>query len=280
MFDRKTLAKGCIICGPGWDMMVKVITNYRLGWILIFGSLVCGTTAASIFQFLNYEKFITAAFLQISGVFLALALAYFFFEIRSQTRQQRIDETVGSSVALIRTLATSAVITATGKWWDKPPGHESYGPTNGPKVYKEARELVLNRSHLLKDYLSNVYGCEPEEWVFRKFDRLAFFCRRMIQTAQPGLVEYGALIRAMQNLEINVASEKQAWEEFPKNEENHQISIPSEAGYNLYSIAELTVRLIDVLDSKDFGGDPEYEARRKFAPELFYRSNNWGIWRR
>ena len=102
----------------------------------------------------------------------------------------------------------------------------------------------------------------------------------MIQTAQPGLVEYGALIRAMQNLEINVASEKQAWEEFPKNEENHQISIPSEAGYNLYSIAELTVRLIDVLDSKDFGGDPEYEARRKFAPELFYRSNNWGIWRR
>ena len=79
-----------------------------------------------------------------AGVLLALALAYLFFEQRAQTRQQRIDETVESSIFLLRDIATSAVITTTGEIWDKPRGHDSYGPETGERVYQEARDLVLS----------------------------------------------------------------------------------------------------------------------------------------
>ena len=262
------------------DKKVRVLGRYWIGWLSFLVFLACGTTAALYFQFLGHEKFIIAAFLQAAGVFLALALAYFFFETRGHTRQRRIDETVDSSLALMRTIATSAVITATGQWWDKPDGHDSYGPTTGPRVYTEARDLVLNRSHQLGDYPNNVHSFGSLEWVFRRFEYLASYCRQLIQTAQSGLVEYGALIRAMQNLENNVASEKQLWEEFQTYVDSRQAPMPSEAGYNLFSIAELTIRLIDVLDTKAYSGDPEYEARRKFAPETFYRSSDWGFWRR
>lgn len=257
---------------------ISRVWNYRLGWLLLTTSLGCGITAAVYFEKSDHE-FIIAAFRQAAAVFLALTLAYFFFESRAQTRQRRIDETVKSSVDLLRNLATSAVITATGQWWDKPEGHDSYGLTNGPKLYQEARDLVIFRSHQLEDYPNNRHSLGSLDWVFRRFEHVVLYSRQMIQTVQPGLVEYGALIRAMVDLEKNILSEKQVWEEFQLRVESRQVPMPSEAGYNLFSIAELTVRLIDVLDSKELKGDPEYEAGRKLVPETFWRSRDWGNWR-
>jgi len=259
---------------------VRILAAYWVEWLLFFVFLACGTTAALYFQFLPHEKFIIAALLQVAGVFLALTLAYFFFERKAQIRQRRINETIESSIASMKTLATSAVITVTGQWWDKPDGHDSYGPTNGPKVYSEARELVLYRSHQLGDYRSNVHSLGSLEWVFRQFEHVALDCRQMILTAQLGLIELRALRSAMLNLEERVASEKQLWEEFQISADSRRAPIPSEAVYNLFSIAELTVRVIDVLDSKDYSGNPEYEGRRRFAPETFYRSKDWGLRRR
>ena len=102
----------------------------------------------------------------------------------------------------------------------------------------------------------------------------------MAQTAQFVLVEYGAVRSAIQNFESSVASEKQVWDEFQIYVDDRQGQIAPEAVYNIFSIAELTVRVVDVLDTKDYRGNPEYDNRRRFAPELFYRSNKWGDWTR
>ena len=92
---------------------VSAFGNYWIGWLLIAVGLACGSAAAIYFEYSD-RPFIVAAFLQGAGVFLALALAYFFFEQRSHTRQQRIDETVRWSIELLRSIAISAVTTTTG----------------------------------------------------------------------------------------------------------------------------------------------------------------------
>ena len=79
---------------PKWERdNVSPFKNYWPGWLLVLFSLACGSAAAIYFEYSNHE-FIIAAFLQDAGIFLALALAYFFFEQRSQARRQKIGGTV------------------------------------------------------------------------------------------------------------------------------------------------------------------------------------------
>ena len=83
----------------------------------------------------------------------------------------------------------------------------------------------------------------------------------------------------MVNVENCVESEKQVWEEFRMRMEGANPPLPREFGFNLLLIAEVAVRLVDVLDSENLVGDPEYQSRRQFAPEVLRRSNEWGEWR-
>ena len=253
---------------------MSAFRNYWIGWLLVAVSLACGSAAAIYFEYSKHQ-FIVAAFLQGAGIALALALAYFFFEQRSHARQQRIDETVRWSIELLRSIAISAVTTTTGSLWNRPDGHDTYGPSSGERVYQEARSLVLERSLELSEYFDDIHIFGSLDWVFRRFELLASHCYQTNRTIGVGLMEYGALIRAMVNLENGVASEKQVWEEFQTNLESRQINLPGEAGYNLLVLAELTVRLVDVLDSENLSGDQEYEVIRRFAPETLYRSNRW-----
>lgn len=262
--------------------MRQLLRHYAIFWLLLIGGLTSGSIAALLFQFADHNEFefIVAACLQGAGVLLALAWAYLFFEQRAQTRQRRIKETVESSVAILRGIATSAVITTTGEIWHKPDGHDSYGPNTGERVYQEARRLVLERSHDLADYRSDVHSFGSLEWVFHISERVGLNCRQMIQTIEQGLIEYGALLREMVDFESRVVIEKQVWDEFRVRLESRQIPMPAEAIFNMLAIAELTVRLIDVLDSKNYSGNPEYEAIRKFNPVNVWRGDNWGSWRR
>ena len=102
--------------------------------------------------------------------------------------------------------------------------------------------------------------------------------REAIAAALPG-AEIHVHCRAPGHFEIRVTSEKQVWEEFHARTDDRLIAIPVEAIYNLFAIAELAVHMIDVIDSKDFRGDPEYEAHRSLVPTVFWRAHNWGSWR-
>ena len=55
--------------------------------------------------------------------------------------------------------------------------------------------------------------------------------------------------------------------------------VPADAEYNLLVLAEMAVHLIDVIDSKNYVGDPDYDREKLFAPPTFHRSRNWGLWR-
>ena len=258
--------------------MQGALRTYWIGWSLLVASLICWSAAAIYFEYTNHA-FIISTLLQAAGVLLALAVAYFFFEHRSQVRQEKIDATVNSTVDSLRILAKNAVITAVQQWKEHPYRHSEYGSDKSVTKYEEARRFVLERSRLLTNYEGEIDSYGSLHWVFMSFEELALYCGQSFRTVGPALMESGALIRAMVNLEAGVESEKRVWEEFRIRMNNPNAPLPQEASYNLLVVAELTIRLVDVFDSKDLNGDPEYEATRRFAPPVFRRSHQWGEWR-
>ena len=153
-------------------------------------------------------------------------------------------------------------------------------PNSKARVYQQARQLVLNRSHQLSDFPNNVHHRGTLYWVLRRFEDLAFECSQMIRSLSPAIIEYGVLRRAILDFEGLVNTEARVWDELYKMpQDRNDKSLPAEAEYNLMVLAEVTVRLVDVFDSENYGGDPEYEEVKKYAPPTFYRSSNWGSWR-
>ena len=252
---------------------------YWIGWCLLATSLICWSMAAILFEFTNHE-FIISSLLQASGVFLALAIAYFFFEHGSQVRQAKIDATMELTVDQLRKLAKRAVITVVQQWKEHPHRHNVYGTQYEAPTYDEAREFVLGRSRRLEEYPRDIDSFDSLYWVFAMFENLALYSSQSFRTVGPSLVEHSVLIREMRNLENFVEAEKQAWQGFVVRTGDANSPLPPEASYNLLAIAEAAVRLLDVLDSKDFGGDPEYEARRPFAQPVRRLSRQWGSWDR
>ena len=260
---------------------MKILSDYWISWLLGAIALISFTTAALIFQFNAREEFVIAAFLQAAAVFLALAIAYTLFERRSHQRQSRIDAVLVESANNLRDRARAAVINATGEIWAKPEGHDSYGPDNKTKVYEEAKQLVLERSHQVSDYRTNVHRADLY-WIFRRYEDLAYECSQIIRTLSPALVEYGKLRRSMLNYEEMVNLEQRVWDELyriPTGPDPDAKGVPADAEYNLLVLAEMAVHLIDVIDSKNYVGDPDYDREKLFAPPTFHRSRNWGLWR-
>ena len=237
--------------------MPGVLRTYWIGWSLLVASLVSWSAAAVYFEYTNHA-FIISALLQAAGVLLALALAYFIFEHRSQVRQKKIDLTVDWTVDRLRNLARGAVTTTVKQWQEHPHRHKDFGEHNIARTFEEARPFVLSRSRSINDYDSGIDSFDSLHWVFRNFEELTSYCAQSFRTIGPALMESEALIRAMVNLEGRVESEKRVWEEFRIR--MNDTPVPREASYNLLVIAELAIRLVDVLDSKNLSGDPEYEA--------------------
>ena len=259
-------------------MLPGSLKTYWIGWSLLVASLICWLAAAFYFEFTDHALIISTL-LQAAGVLLALAVAYLFFEHHSQVRQKKIDATVNWTVDSLRTLARNAVITAAQQWKEHPYRHSEYGSEKGVPTYQEARGFVLGRSRLLTNYVGEIDSYGSLYWVFMRFEELASYCGQSFRTVGPALMEFGALMRAMVNLEAGVESEKRVWEEFQIRMNSPNSPLPQEASYNLLVVAELTIRLVDVFDSKDRIGNPEYEAARRFTPEVFKRSHQWGKWR-
>ena len=220
-------------------------------------SLIYWSAAAVLFEYTNHT-FLSSSLLQAAGVFLALAIAYFFFEHRSQARQKKIDVTVHWSIDRLRSLAKAGIIEVVQQWVQHPSRRNLYGSSNNRPTYEQARTFVLERPGFLTGYKNETNYFRTLNWVFKRFDELGSACDQSFRTIGPGLMEYGALIRAMSNLEHYVETEKRVWEEFRIRMSDRYSPLPGEANYNLLAIAELAIRLVDVIDSKDLKGDPEY----------------------
>ncbi|MBQ10099.1 MAG: hypothetical protein CMJ45_00925 [Planctomyces sp.] len=275
--------------------MRRLFKAYWIGCLLIVLCLSCGLIAALYFEQTNHH-FIVAVLLQLAAVFLALALAYLFFEQRTHRRQKNIDEAVRCSTQSLRDLATTAVIKTVESMYGSP-SSAGIGPSNKEKIYLQARGLALN-SHTIvsggdpQDPLDVEHGFRNLLWVFQVLERLADRLEIMWQLVGPALMEYEALSQTMQNLGARIRDEGDIWKEFQKrqparesafaNWENTEREIPGhakrppnpevlprEAVFNLQQLSGLVVRLVDVLSHPEFKADPEYEKKRRFAPEVF-----------
>ena len=177
-------------------------------------------------------------------------------------------------------LSENAVLTAVRQWHENPYRQILYDAKIkddvrfGMPLYEDARAFILNRSHIISKYESGVDSYDSLHWVFVRFEELAWYCTQMFRTVGSALVEYGALVRAMTNMENYVEKESRRWRNF-LNEKGADAPLPEPASYNLLTAAALAIRLVDVIKSENFSGDAEYEHTRMFAPEIHWQSREW-----
>ena len=189
----------------------QAFKDFWIGYLLVALCLTWGSVAALYFEYSDHA-FITALLLQAAGVFLALALAYIFFEQRTQKRQRKIDNAIRRSAEERREFASSAVITTTGDIFGKPISHKNYGPSNREATYQEARQITLephskNGSDRFNQFPSHRRISELQ-WVFRGFKELATRCEQTIRLFGPALVQYDGLLRSMVRFEGYVKNEE------------------------------------------------------------------------
>lgn len=282
------------------DGLRGFFTEYWIGITMLAAAIVFFWAAAGVFQYFSYQRFIIASLLQGSAVFLALSLAFFFFEVREHRRRLRINASVDYALESVRSKSMATVINTTGTILELPENYMNWGPNTKEKTYQASRQLVVDRPPLQQDdRLLIEDSFRAYRGVLNRFQELANECTQLIRLLSSQLSEFHVLLDSIRALENIVSKETTVWEEFlslqPTREtaylawEQHERgfpgqtrrprtpeALPPEAKYNLLGIAEYAVRLIDVLDSKNFEGDPVYEHEKHLAPIMMWRSNEWG----
>ena len=177
-------------------------------------------------------------------------------------------------------MSKRAVISTAQQWREHPIRAQEFSRPHKSLPYEAAREFVLTRSRLIDDYPGGIDSHDSLNWVFRNFLAAASECNEVFRLASPTVVGYEILSQAMRRLERCVKCEEQVWKEFLDRAGHPHSPLPREASFNLLVVAELAVRLVDVLDSENFTGDPEYEDRISVVggPPI-WRSDAWGNWR-
>lgn len=179
----------------------------------------------------------------------------------------------------LTTMSKGAVISAAQQWREHPIRAQEFSSPHQSITYEVAREFVLNRSRLIDNYPGGIDSYGSLNWAFRDFQAAASECNKVFRLASSSVAGYESLSQAMLKLERCVKCEEQVWKEFLDRAGHPTSPLPREASFNLLVIAELAVRLVDVLDSENFTGDPEYEDRISVVggPPV-WRSGEWGNW--
>lgn len=186
------------------------------------------------------------------------------------------------SIHRLHNMATNAVVKTAEQWQQHPRRSREYGSHPKNLSYDEARHWVLQT---VKERYATLDG-HPEGmnshgslyWVFRNFEELATYCTRTIRTIGPALVESGALLRAIDEIEECISAEKSVWDEFQTRTGDPRTPLPGEANYNLLSIAARTVSFIEVLDDEEHYWDPDHPALSQYSRPFLHRSEKWGNW--
>ena len=180
----------------------------------------------------------------------------------------------------LHSLAGGAVISVAQQWREHPHRACEFTGPHQSMSYEAAREFALSRSHTIDDYQDELDSYGSLDWVFKLFKEVAVQCNNVSELARPVLAAYQSLTQAIERLEVCIHAEEEIWDEFLKSAGHPNSPLPREASYNLLVMAELSVRLIDVLDSENLAGDREYEERIAIiGSPLVWRSIGWGEWR-
>ena len=187
------------------------------------------------------------------------------------------------SIDRLRNTARNAIVNTAEQWQRHPRRSHEFGSHPKNLSYDEARDWVLQtvreRYATLDGYPEGMDSHRSLYWVFRNFEELATYCARTIRTIGPALIEFGALSRAIDDIEECIRFEKSVWDEFQTRTGDPRTPLPGEANYNLLSIAARTVSFIEVLDNEEHYRDPDHAALSPYGGPVFWRSEKWGHWR-
>ncbi len=187
------------------------------------------------------------------------------------------------SIDRLRNMAKGAVKTTAEQWQGHPGRFHQYGSSPKHLSYPEARDGILqivSKRHIDEaEFPTGMDSYGSLHWVFRSFEGLAEYCTQTIRTIGPALIESGALMRAIVEIESSIIYEKGVWDEFRLRADNPLTPLPGQANYNLLSLAIKAVRFVDVLEDEDHYGDPDYDSWNRFPQITFWRSPEWGRWR-
>ena len=188
------------------------------------------------------------------------------------------------SIDRLRNMARGAVETTAEQWLGHPGRKHEYDLIPDHLGYTEARAcilLIVGKRHLDEaEFPTGIDSYGSLHWVFRSFERLSEYCTQTIRTIGPSLIESGALMRAIVEIESSINFEKRVWDEFWLRKGDELTPLPGQANYNLLSLAVKAVRFVDVLEDEDHYGDPDYDSWNRFPQITFWRSPEWGEWRR
>ena len=198
--------------------------------------------------------------------------------------RSRTPRLVEWSLNRLKTMARHAVVATAEHWRSHPRPSGTYEVHHNPLDYSKARDWVLRtvdqRTAGLNDYPPGMDSYGSLSHVFTRFENLLSSCAQTIRTIGPALIESGALVRAIVELEDYIDSEKIIWDGFQIRMDGQNTPLPGEANFNLLSVAARTIRFIDVLEDEDQYGNPDHRIFSPFQLPVRWRSPEWGDWRR
>ena len=184
----------------------------------------------------------------------------------------------------LRNTAMYAVMVTAQQWFDHPGRQGGYDLRERPEDYKESRDVILRltESRPLEPaaFSKGIDSYDSLRWVFRTFEELADQCTQVIRTTGSSLIEFGALARAILEIEDRVNFERKVWDEFRIRMKDEGDVLPNPANYNIFSLAHQAVRFVEVVEDEEHYRDPNHGAFSPYLQRVFLRSDEWGEWRR
>ena len=168
------------------------------------------------------------------------------------------------------------------QWFDHPGRHGVHHSQGRPQDYVEARALILQltESRPLEPavFARGIDSYSSLRWVFGTFEELAAQCTQAIRITGPSLIEFGALARAILEMEGRISSEARVWEEFRIRMKDAGDSLPNPANYNVLSLVRKAVRFVELLEDEEHYRDPD--VIDQYRVEVLLQSPEWGDWRK
>lgn len=247
-------------------------------WFGILLSIATGCLFGLTFVancWLGWNDLLVSAVLQVAGVFLALTLAYFFFELRSHQREEGVKKTIRLFTDRLKLMAEEAVVRSAEQMLMDPLEQARIDHSPGNKRYDRARELVLVRPMRLKDYEGKPMTYDSLRGVVDCFERLAGSCELALNRIGPSLVEFGFLMRVMINLEGFTKQEVPLLRGFAAKSRGGAL-LPALAQMNLLVLAQLAIELIDILNNSNFEDSPKKINGKNYPNAVPIYSGQWG----
>ena len=252
--------------------------NLRHYWI----GFIPGSTAVGLFGialaancWFGWRDFFVSALLQTAGVFLALTLAYIFFEHRSYEREERVKKTISLFTDRLRLMATEAVVSCAEQVLMEPEELAQVDSSPGNKRYEKARELTISKRLEQGEYGNTPMTYEILRNIFDRFKVLGGFSGTSLKRIGASLNEFGYLMRAMINLERTIEQELKLWNDF--GEKNGSAAfVPRLAKRNLVSLSQMAIELVDIIDRANFEDSPRTLNGRRYFPLGVAYDGDWG----